>query len=79
MIGRLLVACHVRQAAPVRISDMPPQVFTFALVDLVSEDVKLSKGKARKAITRGKVTVNGTVTRDPDMRVDSTARIVFHP
>jgi RNA-binding protein YlmH len=56
-----------------------PQVFTFALVDVVSEDVKLSKGKARKAIARGKVTVNGIVVNDPDMRVDGMARIVYKP
>lgn len=60
------------------VKDMP-QVFTFALVDVVSEDVKLSKGKARKAILRGRVTVNGAVARDPDMRVDGMARIVYMP
>lgn len=62
----------------VPVQDMP-KVWTFALVDVVSEDVKLSKGKARKAIMRGWVTVNGAVTRDPDMRVDGTARIVYKP
>jgi 16S rRNA U516 pseudouridylate synthase RsuA-like enzyme len=56
-----------------------PQVFTFALVDLVSEDVKMSKGKARKMIVRGKVTVNGVVVHDPDMRCDGLARIVYKP
>lgn len=73
-------ARRVRQApeVPVSVKDMP-QVFTFALVEVVSEDVKLSKGKARKAIVRGQVTVNGTVVYDPDMRVDGMARIVFKP
>lgn len=56
-----------------------PQVFTFALVDLVVLDAKLSKGRARKAILRGRVTVNGTVVRDPDMRVDASMRIVYKP
>lgn len=56
-----------------------PQVFNFALVDVVSEDVKLSKGKARKAIARGKVTVNDDVVYDPDMRVDGMARIIYKP
>ncbi len=69
---------RARQAAEVPVQDMP-KVFTFALVDLVSEDVKLSKGKARKAIARGKVTVNGVVVYDPDMRVDVSMRIVFKP
>jgi predicted rRNA methylase YqxC with S4 and FtsJ domains len=54
-----------------------PRVFTFALVDVVSEDVKLSKGKARKAILRGYVSVNGTVVRDPEMRVHDGMKIVF--
>lgn len=31
---------------PPSVTDMP-QTFTFALVDVLSEDVKLSKGKAR--------------------------------
>jgi hypothetical protein len=62
----------------VLVKDMP-SVFTFALVDVVSEDVKLSRGKARKAILRGRVTVNGAVARDPDMRVDGQARIVYMP
>lgn len=66
------------EAVPVSIKDMP-QVFTFALVDIISQDVKLSKGKARKAIARGKVTVNDTVVYDPDMRVDHMSRIVFKP
>lgn len=71
---------RVRQAeaVPASLKDMP-QVFNFALVDVVSEDVKLSKGKARKAIARGQVTVNGTVVYDPDTRVDGMARIVFKP
>jgi RNA-binding protein YlmH len=69
---------RARQAEPVPVQDMP-KVFTFALVDVVSEDVKLSKGKARKAIARGKVTVNGVVVHDPDMRVDGMARIVYKP
>lgn len=56
-----------------------PQKFTFALVDLIAEDVKLSKGKARKAILAGKVTVNGTVVRDPDMRVAIDALVGFRP
>jgi len=67
-----------RQTDSVPLQDMP-QVFTFALVDVVSEDVKLSKGKARKAIARGQVTVNGVVVHDPDMRVDGMARIVYKP
>lgn len=69
---------RVRQAPAVPVQDMP-QVFTFALVDVVSEDVSLSKGKARKAIRKGKVTVNGAVVYDPDMRVDGMARIVYKP
>ena len=36
-----------------------PTVFTFALVDVVSEDLKMSRGKARKAILRGQVWVDG--------------------
>ena len=71
---------RIRQApsVPSAIKDMP-RVLTFALVDVVSEDVKLSKGKARKAIARGQVTVNDTVVYDPDMRVDAISRIVFKP
>jgi len=56
-----------------------PTVFTFALLDVVSEDVKLSKGKARKAILRGKVTVDGAIVRDPDARVNGESKIVFKP
>lgn len=56
-----------------------PRVITFALVDVVAEDVKLSKGKARKAIVRGHITVNEVVVHDPDMRVDGMSRIVFKP
>ena len=67
-----------RQADSVPLQDMP-QVFTFALVDVVSEDAKLSKGKARKAIARGQVTVNEVVVNDPDMRVDGMSRIVYTP
>lgn len=69
---------RVRQAPVVPVKDMP-QVFTFALVGVVSEDDKLSKGKARKAFLKGKVTVNETVVHDPDMRVDGMARIVYKP
>lgn len=69
---------RIRQAPAVPVQDMP-QVFTFALVDVVSEDVKLSKGKARKAIVRGYVTVNEVVVRDPDARVDGMARIIYKP
>ena len=56
-----------------------PTVFTFPLVDMVAQDMKLSKNKARKAILRGKVEVNGAFVRDPDVQVDKTMRIVFHP
>jgi len=54
-----------------------PMVFTFALVDLIVEDVKLSKGKARKVILGGKVKVNGEVTRDPDLRVDADDKVEY--
>lgn len=67
-----------KKAADYTVSAMP-QKFTFVLVDVVAEDLKLSKGKARKAITRGKVTVDGSVVTDPDVRVDGDAKIVFHP
>lgn len=56
-----------------------PTVFTFALVDVVSEDVKLSKGKARKAILRGKVTVDGSIVRDPEARVHGESKIMYKP
>lgn len=56
-----------------------PTTFTFALVDLLVEDANLSPGKARKAILRGKVTVNGVVERNPEVRLDVSARIVFYP
>ena len=59
--------------------DQLPRVFTFALVEVVSEDLKLSKGKARKAIARGKVSVDGIVERDPEARVHGTSKIVFKP
>lgn len=54
-----------------------PQKFTFALIDLIAEGRGLSKGKARKAIAAGKVSVNGQVVRDPDARVDGDAQVVF--
>jgi 16S rRNA U516 pseudouridylate synthase RsuA-like enzyme len=56
-----------------------PKVFTFALADVVAEDVPLSKGKARKAIVRGKVSVDGVVVRDPETRVHGDSKIVFKP
>lgn len=56
-----------------------PTVFTFDLVTVVSEDVKLSKGRARKAILRGKVTVDGVVVRDPAARVHGDQKIIFMP
>jgi 16S rRNA U516 pseudouridylate synthase RsuA-like enzyme len=55
------------------------RVITFALIDVVSEDMKLSKGKAKKAIRRGKVSVDGAVTRDPETRVHGDSKIVFTP
>lgn len=55
-----------------------PTVLTFALVDLVAEDVLLSRGKARKAIRSGQVEIDGHVVRDPDFRVDGDAKIIFH-
>jgi predicted rRNA methylase YqxC with S4 and FtsJ domains len=56
-----------------------PTVFTFALVDVVSEDMSLSRGKARKAVLRGKVSVDGVVVLDPDMRVNGDSKIMFKP
>jgi predicted rRNA methylase YqxC with S4 and FtsJ domains len=56
-----------------------PTVFTFALVDVVSEDMSLSRGKARKAILRGKVYVGGKVVLDPHMRVNGEMKIMFKP
>lgn len=67
-----------RAKPPVDVATMPVK-FTHVLVDLIAEDVKLSKGKARKAIRRGEVKVNGEVVYDPDLRVDSDARVVFGP
>jgi predicted rRNA methylase YqxC with S4 and FtsJ domains len=56
-----------------------PTVFTFALVDVVSEDMSLSRGKARKAVLRGKVSVDGVVVLDPDTRVNGDSKIMFKP
>lgn len=61
-----------QQAAANTVAEMP-RVFTTPLVDLVADAAKLSKSKARIAIRRGKVFVNGTVVLDPDMRVGSDA------
>jgi predicted rRNA methylase YqxC with S4 and FtsJ domains len=55
------------------------RVITFALIDAVSEDMKLSKGKAKKAILRGRVSVDGVVTLDPGTRVHGDSKIVFTP
>lgn len=63
-----------RQAVHVELQDMP-SVFTFALVDEIAEQVRLSKGKARKLIAKGKVWVNGAVVYDPDMRVDAAMKV----
>lgn len=54
-------------------------IATFALVDLIAEDLKLSKGKARKAIMRGKVLVNDVIESDPDRRVSGTDKVMFKP
>lgn len=59
--------------------DGMPRVFTYALVDLVRQDAKLTKRAARKVIVRGSVAVNGKVVRDPDARVDATALIECWP
>jgi hypothetical protein len=55
-------------AADVKLEDMP-KTFDCSLVEAVSEATKLSRGKARKAVLRGEVRVNGEVVRDPDARV----------
>ena len=56
-----------------------PTVFTFALVDVVSEDLKMSRGKARKAILRGQVWVDGVAVRDPETRVHGKNKVMFKP
>ena len=56
-----------------------PTVFTFALVDVVAEDLKLSRGKARKAILRGRVWVDGVVVQDPEARVHGASKVMFKP
>lgn len=57
----------------------PPVEETFVLVDVLAEDAKLSKGKARLAITRGQVSVNEGVVRDPDTRLKGTDVVRFFP
>jgi RNA-binding protein YlmH len=51
----------------------------FALIDIIVEDVKLSKTKARLAIQNGLVSVNDVVVRDPDLRVTGTDVVRFFP
>lgn len=61
-----------------RIEDMP-KTFDCTLLEAISEGQNISRGKARKAIRLGKVTVDGSVVRDPDVRVTPMARVVFDP
>lgn len=56
-----------------------PVPSTQPLVDVLAEDLKVSKKKARKAIRFGHVSVNGEVVVDPDFCVDCTVEIVFRP
>ena len=51
----------------------------FILVEVLAEDAKLSKTKARLAITRGQVSVNGAIVRDPDTRLTSADVVRFFP
>jgi hypothetical protein len=51
--------------------DKMPTVLTFPLVDEVAQARGISKNKARKVIQRGFVEVNGSITRDPDVRLTS--------
>ena len=57
----------------------PPAERTFVLVDVLAEIAKLSKGKARRAIQRGRASVNGVVVRDPDTRLKSADVVRFFP
>jgi predicted rRNA methylase YqxC with S4 and FtsJ domains len=54
-------------------------VFTFALVDVVSEDLKMSRGRARKAILRGQIWVDGVIVRDPETRVHGKNKVMYKP
>lgn len=56
-----------------------PRVFTFVLIDLLVEEIKLTPGKARKAVLHGKVSVDDTIALDPNMRVGGDSRVVYRP
>lgn len=60
------------------VSGMPTQ-FVYVLVDLLHKDAKISRGLARKEITRGKVFVNDVVVRDPDTRVGADDVVKYFP
>ena len=51
--------------------DKMPAVFSFPLVDEVVRATGISDKKARKAIQRGFVEVNGVSVRDPDLLTTS--------
>lgn len=54
-----------------------PEVFI--LVDILAEDMKMSKGKARLAIQKGQVSVNDVTVRDPDTRLNGADVVRFFP
>lgn len=66
---------YVASTKPVEV----PDGTTFNLLDIIVEDVDVSRTKARKDIMLGKVTVNGEVVRDPDARVDAGAEVRYFP
>lgn len=49
----------------------------YRLVDWVAEDVGISRGKARRAIVDGKVSVDGEVETDPDRMLPGTCEVVL--
>jgi hypothetical protein len=57
----------------------PAEPETFVLVDVLAEDAKLSKGKARLAIQHGQVSVNEVIVRDPDTRIVGIDVVRFFP
>jgi molybdopterin converting factor small subunit len=52
---------------------------TYTLVDVLAEDAKMSKGKARLAIQKGQVSVNDVIVRDPDTRLSGADVVRFFP
>lgn len=58
-------------------SPAPPDMVT--LVDILAEDLGMSKSKARVAVLHGQVSVNEVIVRDPDMFPKSSDVIRFFP